>query len=134
MSEVASVTAGSKYTRTPRGLYISPFPSFMTRGNGETFSFYTKSQNLYSCTPGYTVSSFSPFTGRVEYQQVAGSCNYYDFPSGQWSTRGGQMSSFRQSGQLVNVGSYLMAVGGVGQSGQLNRDVELFDPRHDLNC
>ena len=39
------------------------------------------------------------------------------------------MSSFRQSGQLVNVGSYIMAVGGVGQSGQLNTQVELFDPR-----
>ena len=59
----------------------------------------------------------------------AGNCNNYDFSSGQWTSRGGPMSSFRQSGQLVNVGSYIMAVGGVGQSGQLNTQVELFDPR-----
>ena len=72
VSEVASVTAGSQYSRTPRGLYIQPFPSFMTRGNGQTFSFYTKSNDLYSCTPGYTVSSYSPFTGRLEYQAVPG--------------------------------------------------------------
>jgi len=129
VSEVASVTAGSQYARTPRGLYIQPFPSFMTRGNGQTFSFYTKSNDLYSCTPGYTVSSYSPFTGRLEYQAVPGNCNNYDFSSGQWTSRGGPMSSFRQSGQLVNVGSYIMAVGGVGQSGQLNTQVELFDPR-----
>ena len=128
VAEVASVMAGSKYSRTPRGLYINPFPAFMTQGDGRTFSFYTNN-NLFSCTPGYTVSSFSPYSRQIVLQYVPGSCNNYDFSNGQWTTRGGQMSSFRQAGSLVNVGSYIMAVGGQGQSGQLNQDVELFDPR-----
>ena len=45
VSQVSSVTAGSKLSRVPRGLYISPFPAFMTRGSGSTFSFYSNQVN-----------------------------------------------------------------------------------------
>ena len=39
------------------------------------------------------------------------------------------MVSYRQSGSLVKVGSYIMAVGGLAQAGQPNTQVELFDTR-----
>lgn len=122
------MTAGSQYSRTPRGLYISPFPPFMTQGGGQTFSFYAR-DNLMSCTPAYSITALSPYTGQITARPVPGSCNMYDFSSGQWTSRGGSMSSFRQAGSLVRVGSYLMALAGRDQAGQLNTQVELFDPR-----
>ena len=61
---MASVTAGSQYSRTPRGLYISPFPSFMTQGSGQTFSFYAR-DSLMSCTPAYTITAVSPYTRQL---------------------------------------------------------------------
>ena len=128
VSEVASVTAGSPYSRTPRGLYISPFPSFMTQGSGQTFSFYAR-DNLMSCTPAYTITMVSPYTRQRSARAVPGSCNMYDFSSGQWTSRGGPMASFRQAGSLVRVGSYIMALAGRDQAGQLSTQVELFDPR-----
>lgn len=128
VSEVASVTAGSQYSRTPRGLYISPFPSFMTQGSGQTFSFYAR-DSLMSCTPAYTITAVSPYTRQLTARAVPGSCNMYDFSTGQWTSRGGPMSSFRQAGSLVRVGSYLMALAGRDQAGQLSTQVELFDPR-----
>ena len=128
VSEVASVTAGSPSPRTPRGLYISPFPSFMTQGSGQTFSFYAR-DSLMSCTPAYTLTTVSPYTRQLSARAVPGSCNMYDFSTGQWTSRGGPMSSFRQAGSLVRVGSYLMALAGTDQAGQLSTQVELFDPR-----
>ena len=73
--------------------------------------------------------TFSPLTGRLAYTYVPGSRYNYDFSRGQWAQRGGRLTSFRQSGSLVNVGSYLMALGGEDQAGQPINQVELFDPR-----
>ena len=39
------------------------------------------------------------------------------------------MVSFRRSGNLVSVGSYIMSLGGLQQSGQPNNQVELLDTR-----
>ena len=58
---------------------------------------------------------------------MPGSCYSYDFSRAQWSSQG--QLSFRQSGSLVRVGSYLMALGGRDQGGQSLNTVELFDPR-----
>ena len=131
MSEVASVEAGSQYGRTPRSVYISPFSPAMTRAGGgqpgSSFSFYSGS-SLTSCTPAFLLPTFSPRTGRLQYSPVAGSCWNYDWGRGEWTSQGGRMS-FRQSGSLVSVGSYLMALGGLDQAGQPLNTVELFDPR-----
>ena len=131
VSEVASVEAGSQYGRTPRSVYISPFSPAMTRGGGggSTFSFYS-GDRLTSCSPAYSLPTFSPLTGRLQYSFVPGSCFSYDFGRAQWSRAvGGRLQSFRQSGSLVSVGSYLMSLGGLDQAGQPLNTVELFDPR-----
>ena len=123
--------AGSQYGRTPRSVYISPFSPAMTRGGGggSTFSFYS-GDRLTSCSPAYSLPTFSPLTGRLQYSFVPGSCFSYDFGRAQWSSAvGGRLQSFRQSGSLVSVGSYLMALGGLDQAGQPLNTVELFDPR-----
>ena len=128
---MASVEAGSQYARTPRSVYISPFSPAMTRGGaggGASFSFYSGGSGLTSCSPAYSLPTFSPLTGRLQYSFVPGSCWSYDFSRGQWSSQGGRMS-YRQSGSLVSVGSYLMALGGEAQAGQPLNTVELFDPR-----
>ena len=92
--------AGSQYARTPRSVYISPFSPAMTRGGGggSSFSFYSGS-SLTSCSPAYSLPTFSPLTGRLQLSFVPGSCWSYDFSRGQWSSQGGRMS-YRQRGPL----------------------------------
>ena len=61
---------------------IAPFPSFMTKGSGSTFSTFSR-DNLQTCTPGYyarsllPASTFGPLLGHQSY--IPGSCNKYDF-------------------------------------------------------
>ena len=61
---------------------IAPFPSFMTKGSGSTFSTFAR-DNLQTCTPGYyarallPASTFGPLLGHQTY--IPGSCNKYDF-------------------------------------------------------
>jgi len=110
---------------------ISPFPSFMTQGNGRTFSLFS-SNALNTCTPGYEVSSFvGPYfqRGHIQSSYVPGSCNGYDFHTRQWSSTGGKMTTFRNGGSTLNVGSYIMSFGGFDPFGQPISSVELFDPR-----
>ena len=38
---------------------IAPFPSFMTKGSGSTFSTFAR-DNLQTCTPGYYARSLLP--------------------------------------------------------------------------
>jgi len=118
--------------RVPRTPLISPFPSFMTQGNGNTFSVFSPN-GLNTCTPGYytrtllPASTFGPLFGHQSY--VPGSCNEYDFNSRQWTTSGGKMTTARDGGSTLNVGSYIMSFGGFNTFGQPVNTVEIFDPR-----
>ena len=94
----------------PSRRLISPFPSFMTQGSGRTFSMYS-SHSLQSCTPGYQVSTLDLRNGRIQTSYVPGSCNGYDFLSGQWASTGGKLTAFCNGGSPVNVG-YLLSLGG----------------------
>ena len=116
---------------TPSTPLISPFPSFMTQGNGGTFSMYA-GNSLHTCTPGYRVSTFvGPYFHDQQIQSsfVPGSCNGYDFGTRRWTSTGGRMTAFRNGGSTVNVGSYIMSFGGFDPFGQSISSVELFDPR-----
>ena len=92
--------AGSQYVRTPRSVYISPFSPAMTRGGGggSSFSFYS-GDSLTSCTPAYSLPTFSPLTGRLQYSFVPGSCYSYDFGRAQWSSPVGGRLTFRRDSQ-----------------------------------
>merc|ERR1719445_480146 len=111
---------------------IAPFPSFMTQGSGNTFSVFSPN-GLNTCTPGYyartllPASTFGPLFGHQSY--VPGSCNEYDFNSRQWTTSGGKMTTARDGGSTLNVGSYIMSFGGFNTFGQPVNTVEIFDPR-----
>ena len=130
---------------------IAPFPSFMTKGSGNTFSTFS-TNNLQTCTPGYyartllPASTFGPLLGHQSY--IPGSCNQYDFQVGrergtrwksfsfhhlwqtrQWSSNGGKMTTAREGGTTLNVGSYIMSFGGFNTFGQPVNSVEIFDPR-----
>ena len=127
--EVSVMDIGSySFPSTP---LISPFPSFMTQGNGRTFSKFS-GNSLKTCTPGYQVSTFvgpSFQSGLFQSSYVPGSCNGYDFQTGQWTSAGGKMTAFRDGGSTINVGSYIMSLGGFDPFGQPISSVELFDPR-----
>lgn len=111
---------------------IAPFPSFMTKGNGRAFSIFS-GNNLHTCTPGYhartllPASTFGPLFGQQAY--VPGSCNGYDFKTRQWGSTGGKMTTGREGGTTLNVGSYIMSLGGFSTFGQPVTSVEIFDPR-----
>ena len=111
---------------------IAPFPSFMTQGSGNTFSVFSP-RGLNTCTPGYyartllPASTFGPLFGAQSY--VPGSCNEYDFTSRQWTSSGGKMTTAREGGSTLNVGSYIMSFGGFNTFGQPVTTVEIFDPR-----
>jgi len=111
---------------------IAPFPSFMTKGSGRAFSIFS-GNNLHTCTPGYhartllPASTFGPLFGQQSY--VPGSCNGYDFKSRQWGSTGGKMTTGREGGTTLNVGSYIMSLGGFSTFGQPVTSVEIFDPR-----
>merc|ERR1712117_484131 len=111
---------------------IAPFPSFMTRGSGRAFSIFS-GNNLHTCTPGYhartllPASTFGPLLGQQSY--VPGSCNGYDFKTKQWGSTGGKMTTGREGGTTLNVGSYIMSLGGFSTFGQPVSSVEIFDPR-----
>jgi len=116
----------------PRTPPIAPFPTFMTQGNGRTFSVYS-GNNLHTCTPGYhartllPASTFGPLFGHQSF--VPGSCNGYDFQTRQWGSTGGKMTTARDGGSTLNVGSYIMSFGGFSTLGQPVTAVEIFDPR-----
>ena len=112
----------------PSRQLISPFPSFMTRGNGNTFSIYSNN-GLQTCTPGYQVSRFGFGQGPFQSSYVPGSCNEYNIGTGQWSSVGGMMKQFRNGGSTLNVGSYIMSMGGFDPFGRPHSSVEIFDPR-----
>lgn len=130
----------------PRTPLIAPFPSFMTQGSGRTFSVFG-GRALNTCTPGYTAraqllpaSTFGPLFGRqvsgrsaaatraAKYHSqsyVPGSCNEYDFSTRQWTTSGGKMTTAREGGSTLNVGSYIMSFGGFNTFGQPVTTVEV---------
>ena len=116
----------------PRTPLIAPFPSFMTQGNGRAFSIYS-GNSLNTCTPGYhartllPASTFGPLFGQQSY--VPGSCNGYDFRTRQWASTGGKMTTGRDGGSTLNVGSYIMSLGGFSTRGQPVTTIEIFDPR-----
>eukprot|EP00092_Neocalanus_flemingeri_P011987 GFUD01012924.1.p1 GENE.GFUD01012924.1~~GFUD01012924.1.p1 ORF type:complete len:559 (-),score=123.56 GFUD01012924.1:109-1755(-) len=115
----------------PSSPLISPFPSFMTLGNGGTFSSFSSSA-LHTCTPGYQVSTLvGPYfrDRRIQSSYVPGSCNGYNFRTGLWTSTGGRMTAFRNGGSTLNVGSYILSLGGFDPFGQTVSSVELFDPR-----
>jgi len=114
--------------RIPSRQLISPFPAFMTRGSGRTFSAFS-SNNLMSCTPGYEVTRVDLLSGLVQSSHVPGSCNQYDFRRSRWFPSGGESNTFRSGGSSINVGRYIMSLGGFDPFGQQLRSVELFDPR-----
>ena len=108
VSKVSVMNVGT-YSVPSRQL-LSPFPSFMTLGNGNTFSAY--SNNIHTCNPGYQVSRFGyHHHARIQSSYVPGSCNENNFHTGQWSSLGGRMTQFRNGGSTLNVGSYVMSVG-----------------------
>jgi len=80
-------------------------------------------------TPGYQISTLDLRTGQIQSSYVPGSCNNYDFLTGQWTSTGGKLTKFRSGGSTINVGSYIMSLGGFGPLGQRLTAVELFDPR-----
>ena len=130
----------------PRTPLIAPFPSFMTQGSGRTFSVFG-GRALNTCPPGYTAraqllpaSTFGPLFGRqvsgrsaaatraAKYHSqsyVPGSCNEYDFSTRQWTTSGGKMTTAREGGSTLNVGSYIMSFGGFNTFGQPVTTVEV---------
>jgi len=116
----------------PRTPPIAPFPSFMTQGNGRAFSIFS-GRNLHTCTPGYQArtllpaSTFGPLFGHHSF--VPGSCNGYDFKTRQWGSTGGKMTTGREGGTTLNVGSYIMSLGGFTTIGQPVTTIEIFDPR-----
>merc|ERR1719445_2201037 len=120
----------------PRTPLIAPFPSFMTQGSGDTFSVFN-TRSLHTCTPGYyartllPASTFGPqgFGFAQGQSYVPGSCNEYDFSTRQWTTSGGKMTTSREGGTTLNVGSYIMTFGGFNTFGQPVNTVEIFDPR-----
>ena len=89
--------------------------------------------SLLSCTPGYQISTLDLRNGRIQSSYVPGSCNGYNFLSGQWASTGGKLTAFRDGGSTVNVGSYIMSFGGFDPFGQRLTSVELFDPRRPSN-
>ena len=127
VSKVSVMNVGT-YSVPSRQL-ISPFPSYMTRGNGNTFSTYSNNA-LHTCTPGYQVSRFGfHHHARIQSSYIPGSCNEYNFRTGQWSSLGGRMTQFRNGGSTLNVGSYVMSIGGHDPFGRPLSSVEIFDPR-----
>ena len=120
----------------PRTPLIAPFPSFMTQGSGDTFSVFN-TRSLNTCTPGYyartllPASTFGPqgFGFAQGQSYVPGSCNEYDFSTRQWTSQGGKMTTSREGGTTLNVGSYIMTFGGFNTFGQPVSTVEIFDPR-----
>ena len=116
----------------PRTPLIAPFPSFMTQGSGRAFSIYS-GNSLHTCTPGYhartllPASTFGPLFGQQSY--VPGSCNGYDFSTRQWASTGGKMTTGREGGTTLNVGSYIMSLGGFNTFGQPVTSIDIFDPR-----
>ena len=80
VSSVSVMDVGSYVV--PATPLIAPFPSFMTKGSGNTFSTFSR-DNLQTCTPGYyartllPASTFGPLLGHQSY--IPGSCNQYDF-------------------------------------------------------
>lgn len=135
---VAGVTVMNIGTyKVPRRPLISSFPLSMTRGNGRTFSAFS-GNSLHTCTPGYPVTTLTPastfhgfghnfFGSRTSF--TPGTCNGYNFRSRQWAPTGGQMTTARQGGSTLNVGSYLMSLGGFNPFGQPVTSVDIFDPR-----
>lgn len=119
--------------RVPTTPLIAPFPSFMTRGSGKTFSVFSGS-NLHTCTPGYysythtllPASTFGPLLGQQSF--TPGSCNGYDWQRRQWVAAGGGQANQREGGNTLGVGSYILSLGGM-QAGQPATAVEIFDPR-----
>ena len=133
VSKVSVMDIGT-YSVPTRKL-ISSFPPFMTRGSGNTFSLFS-STGLHTCTPGYQVQQLVTFSrfgfgqqGPVQSSYIPGSCNQYNFRNGQWSSAGGMMTQFRNGGSTVNVGSYVMSMGGFDPFGRPLSSVEIFDPR-----
>lgn len=136
VSSVSVMDVGSY--RVPRSPLISSFPSFMTQGNGRTFSLFSGS-NLHTCTPGYYTTTFSPastfghpahtFSLLNRQTFIPGSCNGYNFQNREWASTGGQMRTSRQGANTVNVGSYIMSFGGFSPLGQPLQAVDIFDPR-----
>lgn len=120
----------------PRTPLIAPFPSFMTQGSGDTFSVFN-TRSLHTCTPGYyartllPASTFGPLFAQGQ-SYVPGSCNEYDFSTRQWTSSGGKMTTAREGGSTLNVGSYIMSFGGFNTFGQPVNTVEIFDPRRPL--
>jgi len=124
--------------RVPRSSPIAAFPPSMTQGSGRTFSVFSRS-NLMTCTPGYYANTFAPastfghpastFGFFNQRTFIPGSCNGYDFSSRQWNPTGGKMTTARQGGSTINVGSYIMSMGGFNAHGQPLQSVDIFDPR-----
>merc|ERR1712059_6065 len=88
--------------------------------------------NLHICTPGYYTTTIHPAStfGFFNHQTfIPGSCNGYNFRSREWEPTGGKMTSARQGGSTLNVGSYIMSFGGFSPLGQPEQSVDIFDPR-----
>jgi len=135
ISTVSVMNVGSY--ALPRRPPIAAFPPEMTRGSGRTFSVYS-GQSLHTCTPGYPITTITPastfhngfgpsFLSGQSF--VPGTCNGYDFRSRLWSPTGGKMTTVRQGGSTLNVGSYIMSLGGYNPFGQPLTSVDIFDPR-----
>jgi len=115
----------------PRTPLIAAFPPSMTQGSGATFSTFS-GRSLMTCTPGYAVtgltpaSTFGPFLTQA---YIPGTCNAYDFKSRNWGSTGGKLTTVRQGGSTLRIGSYLLALGGTSPSGYPIRSIEIFDTR-----
>jgi len=126
-------TGGYAIPRTP---LISAFPPSMTKGSGSTFSTFT-GRALMTCTPGYAVTGLTPAStfggfggGFISQTYIPGTCNSYDFNSRNWQSTGGKLTTVREGGSTLRVGSYLVSLGGVSPtSGYPVTSIEIFDSR-----
>eukprot|EP00088_Acartia_fossae_P069816 TRINITY_DN9205_c0_g1_i2.p1 TRINITY_DN9205_c0_g1~~TRINITY_DN9205_c0_g1_i2.p1 ORF type:complete len:527 (+),score=102.23 TRINITY_DN9205_c0_g1_i2:149-1729(+) len=130
VSEVSLLNTGAY--PIPRSPLIAPFPSFMTKGSGSTFSTFT-GRSVMTCTPGYPVTGLTPastFGGFFTQQSyIPGTCNSYNVARRNWQSTGGKLNTVRLGGSTVRMGKYLVSIGGVSPSGYPITSIEMFDTR-----